>query len=827
MSGLFSRPSGNPARARIFRPLLCALTGTALALTSITSAQEECELGIVGQLDVPGCNLGGNYSTWTQGRVASHGDFLYGGKNMQYCGAEMVVLEASDPANPTQVGSFKVPGGRNETDPDGLSNIFEILADPDRMVVYISTSYPWATRANRIYAVDVSDPSNPTEIGRLLCGFTGYGMTLRGDHLFLARGNGLDIINVSDPANMTIVGSVAGGGSPRRMTDVAVYGNYAYMSGQTNGYSQGIEVYDISNLASPQKIPTTIALSYIVYGEYAGNSGRIPTYLQIAGDALYFMQGNNNNQPRQLHVLDLANPAAPTVESTVPAGSYPTVILVKDETLYTVGDGFLKRFSISDPLNPDLVDTTPSSSLISLSVSSTRAFGAHARNGFLFFGPCFVVPPDSPPIANAGVDFSVNEGQLAVALDGSGSSDPDNDPLTYAWVQVGGTTVALTGATTVSPTFTAPVVPLGGETLSFDLTVTANGETSTDNVSVTVVNVNHPPVADAGMDQTLANANAVAEGSPVTLQGEDSFDIDNDVIDFAWTQVSGPAVTLTGANTANPTFDAPYFEAGGAAGVVATLTFELLVDDGFPADAPAEGYTLDNVRDTVTIEITNTNNLPVASAGADQTVHENTAVALNGSLSSDPDADALTYAWTQIGGTPVVLSAGDTATLSFTAPFVSAGGADLEFQLSVDDGYGGSSTDNVVIHVQNANDPPLAGAAQPTIGLLWPPNHGLVAVGITGVSDPDNNATIVITSVTQDEPTNGQGDGDTAIDAIIDGESVLVRAERSGKGDGRVYHIHFTASDLEGSASGVVKVTVPQSKKKAAVDGGELFNSTE
>lgn len=434
---------------------------------------------------------------------------------------------------------------------------------------------------------------------------------------------------------------------------------------------------------------------------------------------------------------------------------------------------------------------------------------------------------DAPPIANAGVDFSVNEGQLAVALDGSGSSDPDNDPLTYEWVQVGGTTVALTGATTVSPTFTAPVVPLGGETLSFDLTVTANGEASVDTVSVTVVNVNHPPVADAGIDQTLANANAVAEGSPVTLHGEDSFDIDNDVIDFAWTQVSGPAVTLVGANTANPTFDAPYFEAGGAAGVVATLTFELLVDDGFPADAPAEGYTLANVRDTVTIEITNTNNLPVAAAGTDQTVDENTSVVLNGSLSTDPDNDALTYAWTQVGGTPVVLSAGDTASPNFTAPFVSAGGADLEFQLSVDDGYGGSATDNVIVHVQNANDPPLASAAQPTIDLLWPPTHGLVAVGITGVSDPDNNATIVITSVTQDEPTNGLGDGDTAIDAIIDGDAVLVRAERSGKGDGRVYHIHFTASDFEGSASGMVTVTVPQSKKKTAVDGGELFNSTE
>ena len=93
----------------------------------------------------------------------------------------------------------------------------------------------------------------------------------------------------------------------------------------------------------------------------------------------------------------------------------------------------------------------------------------------------------------------------------------------------------------------------------------------------------------------------------------------------------------------------------------------------------------------------------------------------------------------------------------------------------------------------------------------------MVAVGITGVSDPNNNATITITGVTQDEPTNGLGDGDTAIDAVINGDgTVLLRAERSGKGDGRVYRISFTASDLEGSTSGVVKVSVPHSVKKPA-----------
>jgi chitinase len=334
--------------------------------------------------------------------------------------------------------------------------------------------------------------------------------------------------------------------------------------------------------------------------------------------------------------------------------------------------------------------------------------------------------------------------------------------------------------------------------------------------------VNHPPVADAGADQSIA------EGSPVTLHGENSFDIDNDVFTYAWTQVSGPAVTITGADTSGPTFTAPYAGTGGATGVVATLVFELLVDDGFPADAPATGYTLANVRDRVTVEITNTNNLPVANAGADQTLDEHSSVALTGVASSDPDSDTLTHAWTQAGGPAVTLTGGTTATPSFTAPFVSAGGADLTFSLTVDDGYGGTATDSVVIHVQNMNDPPLATAAQPTVALLWPPNHQMIAVGITGVSDPNNNATITITSVTQDEPTNGLGDGDTPIDAVIDADgTVLLRAERSGKGDGRVYRISFTASDLEGSASGMVKVVVPHSVKKPAVDSsGTLYDST-
>jgi hypothetical protein len=432
---------------------------------------------------------------------------------------------------------------------------------------------------------------------------------------------------------------------------------------------------------------------------------------------------------------------------------------------------------------------------------------------------------NQPPAANAGADFSVNEGQTGIALQGSGN-DPDGDALTYQWEQVfdGSPLVALTGASTANPAFTAPVVAVGGETLTFRLTVTANGESTTDTVSVTVVNVNHPPVAEAGGDQS------VAEGSPVTLHGEASFDIDSDPFTYTWVQIDNgaPAVILGGANSATPSFTAPSGGSGGTAGVVATLVFQLTVADGYAPDAPAPGYELTSVHDTVTVFITNVNNVPTAAAGADQTKDEQSEVALNAAASSDPDSDTLSYAWTQLGGPAVTLTGANTEAPTFTAPFVGAGGADLTFSVTVNDGNGGTASDTMVVHVQNANDPPLASAARPTIATLWPPNHHLVAVGITGVADPNNNAMITITGVTQDEPTNGLGDGDTGIDAVINADgTVLLRAERAGGGDGRVYRISFTASDFEGSTSGVVVVTVPHSPKKPAIDSSEIFDSTQ
>lgn len=117
-----------------------------------------------------------------------------------------------------------------------------------------------------------------------------------------------------------------------------------------------------------------------------------------------------------------------------------------------------------------------------------------------------------------------------------------------------------------------------------------------------------------------------------------------------------------------------------------------------------------------------------------------------------------------------------------------------------------------------------------TPSLLWPPNHKLAPIAVTGVIDARGNpVTITVTGITQDEPTNGVGDGDTCPDALGVGTSQpQVRAERSGTGNGRVYAISFRADNGRGgSCTGMVTVGVPHDKKDTPVDDGQKFDSTK
>jgi hypothetical protein len=100
-------------------------------------------------------------------------------------------------------------------------------------------------------------------------------------------------------------------------------------------------------------------------------------------------------------------------------------------------------------------------------------------------------------------------------------------------------------------------------------------------------------------------------------------------------------------------------------------------------------------------------------------------------------------------------------------------------------------------------------------------------VRIGGVTDPSDPVTVWVTDVHQDEPAEGRGDGDTPTDAVLQPDgSVLLRSERSGLGNGRVYQVGFSADDGRGgTCAGVVSVCVPHDPKRPCVDGGPLYDS--
>lgn len=124
---------------------------------------------------------------------------------------------------------------------------------------------------------------------------------------------------------------------------------------------------------------------------------------------------------------------------------------------------------------------------------------------------------------------------------------------------------------------------------------------------------------------------------------------------------------------------------------------------------------------------------------------------------------------------------------------------------------------------------PACTNVKPNVAALWPPNHQFVAVKLSGATDPDGDpVTVKVDGVTQDEPLNGTGDGDTAPDARAGApSSVDLRAERAGTGDGRVYRVAFAADDGKGGTwAGTAKVTVPKSQGRdgAAVESAPAIN---
>ena len=290
---------------------------------------------------------------------------------------------------------------------------------------------------------------------------------------------------------------------------------------------------------------------------------------------------------------------------------------------------------------------------------------------------------NQPPIAHAGNDFEMNENTQR-SLDGGNSYDPDNDPISYAWIVPSG--FEISGSTSAQPLITAPEIDDLEEDFEIYLSVSDGEYLSYDTVVVTVNKTNQKPVANAG------NNFSIREQKIATLDGTSSYDPEGQPLTYLWTSLSG--IVLNSPTVAAPTFETPSVMSS------TNLVFSLTVNDGIE----------DSEKDNVTVTVTK-NNEPIANAGSDQTVYAGSEVNLSGLGSYDIDGDELSFSWTAPDG--IDLSDTEAENPVFTAPDIT-GTQDYIVSLTVSDDLSTSNPNSVVITVVG-NQIPIAVASDDQI----------------------------------------------------------------------------------------------------------------
>jgi len=330
--------------------------------------------------------------------------------------------------------------------------------------------------------------------------------------------------------------------------------------------------------------------------------------------------------------------------------------------------------SLSDPANPELTlsgltagvtyhiavtsyDTSGNESGYSNEVTATESVN-HA------------------PTASAGADQTVTQSQLTggsiqVNLDGSGSSDPDGDNLTYSWVQVSGGAVNLLGSTAATPFFSATSA-LSGQTLVFKLTVNDGKASSTDTVQVVVEQAassgNSPPTASVSASPTQGQVSL-----SVRFYGLGT-DTDGTIASYAWNFGDGSS----GSGSA-PTH--VYRVAG-------TYTATLTITDNQGATATASQSIVVSDHPNVPPSVTMT---------ADKTTGVAPLTVAFTANASDSDGQVTGYVW-DFGDH----SSAYTANPSHT--FSAAGG--FAVSLRVTDNNGGETTVSKMITVYDSQADP-------------------------------------------------------------------------------------------------------------------------
>jgi len=297
---------------------------------------------------------------------------------------------------------------------------------------------------------------------------------------------------------------------------------------------------------------------------------------------------------------------------------------------------------------------------------------------------------NSRPVADAGPDQQATVDDT-VQLDGSYSSDIDDDPLTYRWSFTTTPTdsaASLLNATTAQPTF---VPDLPGDYVAQLIVNDGFEDSLPDTVAITVeARPNQPPVAQNDTAVTDENASV-----GIAVLGNDT-DPDGDPLTITGvTQgINGGTATINGATV---TYTPPLNWSGAD-------IFTYTISDGRGGTATA----------TVTVTVNPINHPPTVTLGADQTGGSLPLAVVFTATASDPDGDPLTYAWNFGDGTTKPSgSASESHTYQTTGTFtasvtVSDGQATAQASLTIAPSVGPPDPSSVA--------PPLSQTATTDLG---------------------------------------------------------------------------------------------------------------
>lgn len=412
-------------------------------------------------------------------------------------------------------------------------------------------------------------------------------------------------------------------------------------------------------------------------------------------------------------------------------------------------------------------------SVVSLRVTVTAVSASTQNVGLaelVVFGPSRTGPTNRAPIAAAGTDRSVDQGGV-VQLDGTGSADPDGDPITFRWTQTGGVAVQLSNPASPQPTFSAPAGLQADEVLTFALVVN-DGQLDSSPSTVRITVLGPPPPGTNIAPTALVTASSenvstgqravkavdgIADGYPgdYTREWATIGERAGAWLELSWSQVHtiDRVVLHDRPNLSDQVLSATLLFSDGS-----TVAIGPLPNGGTPVTYTFTPRQANRLRFRVDGVDPSTNNIglaeilvfdstwtpppnqpPVAAAGPDQTTTQGATVQLDGTGSTDSDGDPLTFLWSQTGGTPVTLSAASSPQPTFIAPSSGSTTDDiLTFSLVVYDGLAQSAPDSVSVTVSGVpvNRTPIAAAGpDQTVS-----QGAVVQLDGAGSTDPDGGA---------------------------------------------------------------------------------------